>query len=107
VHPQTGEPNYFLGTPPNQPTTEDYAIVSFLPGLDPSRSILILAGATTFGTQAAVEYVCREDDVKSLLQRLNISKPADLKPFEAILHVKIAHGVPVTTDLIALRTRSN
>jgi hypothetical protein len=107
VHPQAGEPNYFLGTPPNQPTTEDYAIVSFLPGLDPSRSILILAGATTFGTQAAVEYVCREDDVKSLLQRLNISKPADLKPFEAILHVKIAHGVPVTTDLIALRTRSN
>jgi hypothetical protein len=107
VHPQAGEPNYFLGTPPNQPTTDDYAIVSLLPGLDPSRSILILAGATTFGTQAAVEYVCREDDVKSLLQRLNVSKPADLKPFEAILHVKIAHGVPVTTDLIALRTRSN
>ena len=107
VHPQAGEPNYFLGTPPNQPTTEDYAIVSLLPGLDPSRSILILAGATTFGTQAAVEYVCGEDDVKSLLQRLNISKPADLKPFEAILHVKIAHGVPVATDLIALRTRSN
>ncbi|HZQ94948.1 MAG TPA: hypothetical protein VFA67_08060 [Candidatus Sulfotelmatobacter sp.] len=107
VHPQGGEAPYFLGTPANQPTTDDYAIVSLLPGLDPSRSILILAGATTFGTQAAVEYVCREDDVKALLQRLNVSKPADLKPFEAVLHVKIAHGVPVTTDLIALRTRAN
>jgi hypothetical protein len=96
-----------VGTPANQPTTDDYAIVSLLPGLDPSRSILILAGATTFGTQAAVEYVCREDDLKTLLQRLNVSRPADLRPFEAILHVRIAHGVPVTADLIAVRTRSN
>jgi len=107
VHPQPGEQKFFVGTPANQPTTEDYAIVSLLPGLDPSRSILILAGATTFGTQAAVEYVCREDDLKTLLQHLNVSRPADLKPFEAVLRVKIAHGVPVTTDLIALRTRSN
>lgn len=107
VHPQPGDASYFLGTPANQPTTEDYAIVSLLPGLDPSRSILILAGATTFGTQAAVEYVCREDDVKTLLERLNVSQTFDLKFFEAVLRVKIAHGVPVTTELIALRTRSN
>jgi hypothetical protein len=107
VHPQTGEPSYFLGTPANQPTTEDYAIISLLPGLDPSRSILILAGATTFGTQAAVEYVCREDDVKTLLRRLNVSQPSDLKFFETVLRVKIVHGVPVTTELIALRTRGN
>ncbi len=107
VHPQPGEPNLFLETPANQPITEDYAVVSLLPGLDPSRSILILAGDTTFGTQAAVEYVCREDSVKELLQRLNVSKPGDLKPFEALLHVKIAHGVPVMTDLVAVRNRSN
>ena len=107
VHPQPGEPNFLLGTPANQPTTEDYAIVSLLPGLDPSRSILILAGATTFGTQAAVEYVCREDDLKTLLHRMNVSQPSDLKFFEAALRVRIAHGVPVTTELIALRTRSN
>lgn len=107
VHPHAGEQKFFVGTPANQATIEDYAIVSLLPGLDPSRSILILAGATTFGTQAAVEYVCREDDVKTLLQRLNVSKATDLKPFEAVLHVKIAHGVPVTTNLIAVRTRSN
>jgi hypothetical protein len=107
VHPLTGEPKTFLGTRANQPTTEDYAVVSLLPGLDPSRSILILAGDTTFGTQAAVEYVCREDSVKELLQRLRVSKPGELKPFEALLHVKIAHGVPVMTDLVSVRDRSN
>jgi hypothetical protein len=107
VHPLPGEPKIFLGTPGNQPTTEDYAVVSLLPGLDPSRSILILAGDTTFGTQAAVEYVCREDSVKELLQRLKVAKAGELKPFEALLHVKIVHGVPVMTDLVSVRNRNN
>lgn len=107
LHPLLSEPAVFLGTPGNQPTTEDYAVVSLLPGLDPSRSILILAGATTFGTQAAVEYVCREDSVKELLQRLKVAKAGDLKPFEALLHVKIVHGVPVVTELVSVRSRNN
>jgi hypothetical protein len=68
---------------------------------------LILAGDTTFGTQAAVEYVCREDSIQELLQRLKVSKPSELKPFEALLHVKIAHGVPVMTDLVSVRNRSD
>jgi hypothetical protein len=107
VHPQPGEPENFLATPANQPTVEDYAVIALLPGLDPSRSILILAGNSTFGTQAAVEYVCREDSIKELLRRLSVSKAADLKPFEALLRVKIAHGVPVVEELVALRSRSN
>jgi hypothetical protein len=107
VHPLPGEPKIFLATPANQPTTEDYAVVSLLPGLDPSRSILILAGNSTFGTQAAVEYVCRETSLKELLQRLKVSKTGELKPFEALLHVRIAHGVPVMTDLVSVRNRGN
>jgi hypothetical protein len=105
VHPQPGELPMYLATPANQPTIDDYAVVSLLPGLDPARSILILAGNSTFGTQAAVEYVCQEPSLQELLRRLHVSKPSDLKPFEALLHVKIAHGVPVVTDLIAVRSR--
>jgi hypothetical protein len=107
VHPQGDEAKMFLATPANHATVEDYAVVSLLPGLDPSRSILILAGNSTFGTQAAVEYVCQEASLKELLRRLNVSKASDLKPFEALLYVRIAHGVPVTTDLVAVRNRSN
>jgi len=106
VHPQPGEPAVFLASPPNQPTTEDYAVVSLLPGLAPSHSILILAGNSTFGTQAAVEYVCREDSVKEMLQRMQVTKASELNPFEALVRVKIAHGVPVTTELVAVRNRS-
>ncbi len=107
VHPQSGEPKMFLATPANQPTVEDYAVVSLLPGLDSSRSILILAGNSTFGTQAAVEFVCQENSISELLRRMNVTKAGDLKYFEALLHVKIVHGVPVMTNLVSFRLRED
>jgi hypothetical protein len=106
MHPQPGEPAIFLGSIPSQPTSEDYAVIALVPGIDPARSVLILAGTTTFGTQAAAEYVCRQDSLAELLRRLGVSKAADLKPFEALLHVKVAHGVPVITDLVSVRKRA-
>jgi hypothetical protein len=107
IHPQPGEPQIFLGSIPSQPTSEDYAVIALVPGMDPARTVLILAGTTTFGTQAAAEYVCRQDSLAELLRRLRVSKAADLKPFEALLHVKVAHGVPVITDLVAVRKRDS
>lgn len=107
AHPLPGEPRSFVASPANQPMVEDYAVVALLPGIDPSRAILILAGNSTFGTQAAVEYVCREDSIKELLQHLKVTRPSDLKPFEALLHVRIIHGVPVKTDLILVRSSTN
>jgi hypothetical protein len=38
---------------------------------------------------------------------LGVSKAEEMKPFEALLHVKVAHGVPVITDLVAVRKRAN
>ena len=103
VHPAAGEAQSFLASPSSQSVNEDYAIVGLRPGLDPTHSMLILAGTTTVGTQAAAEYVCREDSLTELLQRLGVSKGGEIKPFEALLHVKVTHGVPVITDLVAVR----
>jgi hypothetical protein len=103
VHPQAGEQKSYLASPSTSPLAEDYALVAFIPGLNPARSEMIIAGTTTFGTQGAVEYVCRERSVQELLLRLSVSDSGDLKPFEALLHVKVAKGVPVETELISLR----
>jgi hypothetical protein len=105
VHPLTGESEMYLATPPGQPITEDYAVISLGPGLDPARSTLILGGTTTLGTQAAAEYVTRANNLAELLQRLHVSRSEDLRPFEALLHVKITAGVPVQTDLISVRSK--
>jgi hypothetical protein len=105
-HPQSGEATKFLASPSSEPIAEDYAVVAFMPGLNPSQSVLILAGTTTFGTQGAVEFVCRSQDVADLLLRLSSSPTGEVKPFEAVLHEKIEHGVPVGTELVAVHERN-
>jgi hypothetical protein len=107
LQPDPGESKTYIASPSNQPIVEDYAVIGLEPGIDPVRSTLILAGTTTMGTQAAAEYVCREDSLAELLSRLGVSKATDLMPFEALLRVKVSHGVPVKTDLLAIRKRGN
>jgi hypothetical protein len=106
VHPQSAEPSEFLGTASTLPLDEDYAIIGFVPGLNPARSIMILAGTTTLGTEAAVEYVCRENSLEDLLSRLGSSGAGELKPFEAVLHVTVKRGVPVQSNLVTVRQHS-
>jgi len=103
TNPQTGERKEFLPTPPLVPVTEDFAIVALVHGINPEHSELILAGNSTLGTQAAVEFVTRENYLAGLLQALGVSDPSQLKPFEAVIHVRVAKGVPVESTLVALR----
>ena len=103
VHPEPGEPAAMMATPGNLPLTEDWAVVALVKGINPEHSELILAGTTTIGTQAAVEYVTRENYLRELLQRMNVTKASELKPFEAVIQVKVARGVPVESSLALLR----
>jgi hypothetical protein len=103
VHPQPGEGKSWLASPSHSPLVEDFAVVALVHGLNPSRYELILAGTTTIGTQAAVEYVTRQNSLEELLLRLSVSNSGELKPFEAVIRVKVAHGVPVSSELVALR----
>jgi hypothetical protein len=84
--------------------TEDYALVSMLKGLDPNRRLLILAGVTTFGTQACTEYVTRSETLKQLIQQLNVSRDSakpKLPPYyQVLLKVKINSSVPVQTSYV-------
>ncbi len=105
VHPEPGQPAVFYPSESTEPLTEDYAIIALGHGLNPDRSVLILAGTTTIGTQAAVEYVCAKDSLEELLGKLGIQPGSELKPFEALLRVKVTRGVPVETQLVAVRNR--
>ena len=106
VNTRPGESGTFLPSPPTSPLEEDYSIIALVRGMNPAQSVMILAGTTTIGTQAAVEYVCREDTVSELQKRLGISDAGEMKPFEAVLRVKVAHGVPTAMELVATRTVS-
>ena len=103
MHPQAGEPDAFLATPSNLPLSEEYSVIARVRERNPAQSVMILAGTTTIGTQAAAEYICSPQSLQDLLHRLNVTTGVDLKPFEAVLRVKVARGVPVAMELVALR----
>jgi hypothetical protein len=103
VKPGAGEASSYMASPSNVPMSEDYAVVALVKAINPEHYELILAGTTTIGTQAAVEYVTRENYLNELLTKMNVSKASDLKPFEAVIQVKVAKGVPVESSLVAVR----
>jgi len=103
VKPGAGEAAGYMASPSNVQMLEDYAVVALVRGINPEHSEMILAGTTTIGTQAAVEFVTRENYLNELLKKMNVTQPSELKPFEAVIEVKVARGVPVESSLVALR----
>lgn len=103
LHPQPGKPDTFFSTPRTRPMEVDYAIIALMRGLDREHWTLILGGTSTIGTQAAIESVSGKEFLEELLGQLKIPSGADMKPFEALLRVKVANDVPLQTQLVAAR----
>ncbi len=104
-HPKPGEASAYLASPSGTPLTEDYSVIGLVPGMGSGRYVMILAGTTTFGTQGGVEFACRPDTVEKLLHEIRGSSTEPIRPFEALVRVKIARGVPVATELVSVRPR--
>jgi len=102
TNPQPGEQRRYLAKqdgPSRSQISEDYAVVSLLQGLDGKKRMLILAGITTHGTQAAVEYVTKPDNIRDLIKNLNTAPPGEPPKlpvnFQVLVRVKVNGGVPV------------
>jgi hypothetical protein len=99
-HPLPGELAVY--SRPERPLTMDYAVIALMPGVESGKKTLIFSGLTTLGTQAAVEYACRKDRLAELLK--TVSSPAgEVRPFEALLEVKLEGGVPLQSKLVSVR----
>jgi hypothetical protein len=103
AQPRAGEPKLFFASP-GLPITEDYAVVTLQRGLHPGQSILLLAGTTTLGTQAAAEFVSQNDHLDALRKRLNLPPGSAYPPFSAVLRVRVARGVPVEIAAVAVHS---
>ncbi len=107
LKPKPGEENYYLarqeGPSPSQ-ISEDYALISLLRGLNPKTRLLILAGISTYGTQAAVEYVVKPEYAAELVSHLNIANnrnAVSLPPYyQALIRVKVNGEVPVHSTYV-------
>jgi hypothetical protein len=96
-HPHPGEPQSFIPSSPN----DEYAIVASIPGIQPNLRTAVFTGLTTNGTQAAVEFACDPADIRQLSDRVG-QTGGTLKPFEAVLHIKLSGGVALRAELAAV-----
>ncbi len=102
-HPRPGEPRFFFASA-TVPLTEDYAVVTLQPGPHPGQNVLLLAGTTTLGTEAAADFVSQTENLATLRQRLGIARGQAWGPFCAVLHVQVARGVPVDSRIALVRS---
>ena len=104
--PRTGEQAVYLAKqegPSRSQISEDYAIVSLLRGLDSEHKLMILAGITTFGTQAAAEYVTRPEYAKELIARVGAETGDGRRLpsyYQVLIKVKVNGGVPVQISYV-------
>jgi hypothetical protein len=105
--PRPGEQEFYLAKqdgPSRSQISEDYAVVSLLEGLNDGNKLLILAGITTIGTQASVEYVTRPEYMRDLIRHLNTatagSPPKLPDNYQILLRVKVNGGVPVQVSYV-------
>src|ERR1044072_871956 len=105
--PKAGEQPTYLAKqegPSRSQISEDYAVISLLRGLDEKHRLMILAGITTFGTQAAAEYVTKPEHIKDLITHLDTSQSGDSPKlplfYQVLIKVKVNGGVPVQISYV-------
>ena len=95
--------------PANGALKTDYALLSVVPGMDPNRKIMMLAGLTTSGTLGAVEFATSEAQIETLLSQIEKSSGRRVtalpRYFESILEVRVVKGLdPIAVRCVAART---
>jgi hypothetical protein len=99
--PQSGEqPKYSsVRDPVSHVLQQDYALVSFQPGVVPEHQIVILGGIDTTGTEGAALLVTSEIGVEELTSALTkvgtLSKTAKSGAFQALVRVDVKKGYQV------------
>ncbi|MDE3180906.1 MAG: hypothetical protein KGM47_14765 [Acidobacteriota bacterium] len=118
LHPQPGEPPFYAieRDKQTQVLRTDYAVISFLPGVSAGHEIVILAGLTTIGTQAAAQFVTSPAGAQDILTRLgakgdHLQSTKSPHFFQAVLRVDMQQDEILSIHCVAARaihpTRQN
>lgn len=84
---------------------EDYAMITVMPGVTGTNTMMALSGVYSEGTQAAVEFVTDPDRLAELEQKLKQRNASAMLPryFQALLKVRVENSFPTQIMLITVR----
>ncbi|MGH9403433.1 MAG: hypothetical protein ACRD2P_15135 [Terriglobia bacterium] len=106
-HPGPGQPSIYRlqRDQKTQALDGEYALISLLPGVMPGHYIVVLAGISTIGTEAAAEFATSKDCMGTIARVIG-SPPgkAQAPPyFQVLLHVQIRDGEGAKTSCLLVR----
>lgn len=99
IHPRPNEQSIYI--PTTGTVGESYAIVAFVQNADQAGQVLIVAGATGQGTDAAGSFITDLPRLSRALQNCGISPSGPLKHFELLLRVSVMAGSSRGFDVAA------
>ncbi len=108
AHPHTGEHSSYRTErdSASQVLKADYSLITIGPSVTPGRSIAILGGLDTTGTEGATMFATSSFGIEQLekaLDRLGSGGKGDFPPFQALVRIDLAKGYQVLgADLVSL-----
>ena len=101
VHPGKGESNEYIPTAGGFDTGESYAIISVFHNPGYGGLVLILAGASGEGTEAAGNLVADPAGWAAILQSCHLKQDASRQSLQILLHLGTMAGSPNTVNTVA------
>ena len=85
--------------------TQEYALISMLPGLDAGKKLLLINGLNAQATQMAAEFLTNATRLEELAGRLRRLAPRHKGAwhFQIVLRTEVRDKTPVTAEIVALR----
>ena len=80
-----------------------YGAVTFLPNLDRTGSILLIAGTNMQGTSAAGEYLTNPDRFEELVKLLKVGGDGVVPYFELVIKLVAVESTSVSTEPVLHR----
>jgi len=84
---------------------EDYALITVTPGVTGERTVMVLAGIFSEGTEAATEFVTGANYLSELNQRLRQlgAQAGPPRYYQALLKVRVENSFPTKISLLTVR----
>jgi hypothetical protein len=79
---------------------EDYAVITVKPGISERKTMVVLAGMHSAGTQAAAEYITDEHYLADLNQQLLQLSDTFPRYFQVVLRVTVDNGTPTNISVV-------
>ncbi len=86
---------------------EAYAVVAFVPNVNGEGHVLLIAGTTAEGTEAAGEFITDEARASAALKAIGIDPAGPPRYFEILLEAKAIAGSASQSTILASRLISD